>query len=121
MPDRRRLPQIAPVAGDLVNVRLRAQALGRSGDEGNDANIGVIARDAAFFPVLCNQMADANIARYLHRVVVRYALPGIHALNVHLVGCWKSGRAVSYSWLFSRREKGQRSGPAFRRSAGSDA
>jgi len=82
------LPLAETVAGDLATVPLRALAYGRSGDKGNDANIGLIARRAEFFPLLCAQMTEARVAEffahYLEGPVTRYALPGIHALNFHL-------------------------------------
>ncbi|MCC5969196.1 MAG: DUF1446 domain-containing protein [Pararhodobacter sp.] len=94
-----RLPQAAPVAGDVARVPLRALALGRSGDKGNDANIGLIARKAAFFPLICEQMTEACVtdffAHYLQGPVVRYALPGIHALNFHLRDVLGGGGSAS--------------------------
>lgn len=82
------IPRVEPASGDLVSVPLRALALGRSGDKGNDANIGLIARRVEFFPLLCAQITEACVAdffaHYLQGSVTRYALPGIHALNFHL-------------------------------------
>jgi len=92
-------PQAAPVAGDLARVPLRALAFGRSGDKGNDANIGLIARQPAFFPLLCEQMTEACVAdffaHYLRGPVVRYALPGFHALNFHLRDVLGGGGSAS--------------------------
>lgn len=93
------LPVAVPVAGDQASVPLRALAFGRSGDKGNDANIGLIARKAAFFPLLCDQMTEARIAaffaHYLRGPVTRYALPGIHALNFHLRDVLGGGGSAS--------------------------
>ena len=60
-------------------------ANGRSGDKGDMANIGIIARSDSLYPVL-RQMLTADIVRdYLAHVakgkVSRYSLPGINALN----------------------------------------
>lgn len=78
----------APAAADLSNlvaVPLISLAWARSGDKGNKANIGVIARRAAYFPYICRSLtADVVAARFAHfleGVVERFVLPGPHALN----------------------------------------
>jgi len=57
----------------------------RSGDKGNDANIGVIARQPHFLPFIRAALtAEAVRERFAHLVegaVERYELPGVHALN----------------------------------------
>jgi hypothetical protein len=70
---------------DLVEVPLIKIAHGRSGDKGNDANIGIIARKPEYFPALCEHLTSEVVADYfsyvLNGTVDRYELPGIHALN----------------------------------------
>lgn len=80
---------LVPAAGDAtVELPLIALAWARSGDKGNDANIGIIARDPAYMPVLRGAMTEALIAdrfgQYVEGGVERYELPGIHALNFML-------------------------------------
>jgi hypothetical protein len=74
-----------PPPGPRVTVPLRAIAWGRSGDKGDDANIGLIARAPAFWPVLCAEMTESRVAQffahYINGGVERFDLPGFHALN----------------------------------------
>ena len=57
----------------------------RSGDKGNTSNIGLIARDAKWLPLLRQQVTEASVAAYLaHFVkgrVTRFEVPGINAFN----------------------------------------
>ncbi len=68
-----------------VELPLIAIAHARSGDKGGDANIGVRARDPDFLQLLRAQLTEPVVARWFaHCVegrVVRYDVPGIHALN----------------------------------------
>jgi hypothetical protein len=93
------LPGAEPVAGATATVPLRALAVGRSGDKGNDANIGLVARRAEFYPLLCAQMTEERVAaffaHYLQGPVTRYALPGLHALNFHLRDVLGGGGSAS--------------------------
>lgn len=96
-------PHDAPPApadgGPTVAVPLRALAWGRSGDKGNHANIGLIARDPAFFPVLAAGVDAARVAaffaHYLEGEVRRYVLPGFHALNFLLEDVLGGGGTAS--------------------------
>ena len=69
----------------MVEVPLISVAHGRSGDKGNDANVGIIARNPESLPFIREQLtADAVAAHFAHLLeggVERYDLPGIHALN----------------------------------------
>ncbi len=88
------LPQDA-----TATVPLRALAWGRSGDKGDDANIGLIARQEAFFPLLCAQVTEDRVAgffaHYLQGRVSRYLMPGFHALNFHLRAVLGGGGSAS--------------------------
>lgn len=70
---------------DLVSVPLVSLAWARSGDKGNKANIGVIARHADYFPYICRSLGEdvvaARFAHFLEGGVERFVLPGPHALN----------------------------------------
>jgi len=72
-------------AGPRRTVPLVKIALGRSGDKGDVSNIGLIARHPALLPVLKEQVTPARVKEWLGHLVrgevVRYELPGIHALN----------------------------------------
>ena len=79
-------PPAAPdYEGDVVEVPLIKLAWGRSGDKGDKANIGIIARDPAFLPFIWHALSEAVVAeRFLHFLkgtVERYYLPGPNAMN----------------------------------------
>ena len=68
-----------------VEVPLVRIAWARSGDKGNDANIGVIARQVKWLPLLRQQLTAESIQRYFDHLVEgtveRFDLPGIHGMN----------------------------------------
>jgi Acyclic terpene utilisation family protein AtuA len=78
----------APTPGATVEVPLLAIACGRSGDKGNLANIGLIARWPEFEPVLRDQVTAARVREFFAHLspaaVTRWSLPGLHAINVVL-------------------------------------
>lgn len=92
-------PQAPAPDGPVATVPLRALAWGRSGDKGNHANIGVIARRPEFFPLLAAQVDEASVAaffaHYLQGRVTRYVLPGFHALNFLLEDVLGGGGTAS--------------------------
>ena len=69
----------------FVDLPLIKIAYGRSGDKGNKANIGIIARDPKFYPSLCNFLTEDLIkkcfAHFLEGNVERFFLPGSNSLN----------------------------------------
>ena len=71
-------------AGD-PRVALITLAHGRSGDKGNNANIGIIARRAEDLPRLSAWLTPERVAaHFAHRtpsLVERYDLPGLNAIN----------------------------------------
>ena len=72
-------------AGATVEVPLIRLAWARSGDKGDTSNIGVIARQPEWLPLLRQQLTPervkAHLAHLVHGAVTRYELPGIHAFN----------------------------------------
>lgn len=70
---------------DAIEVALIRVAHGRSGDKGDISNIGIVARTPALLPVLREQLTPERVKAYLAHLVkgpvVRYDLPGIHAMN----------------------------------------
>jgi acyclic terpene utilization AtuA family protein len=80
----------APPQGHTVTVPLRRLAYARSGDKGNQANIGVIARRPEFAPVIREQLTAERVraffAQYLTGGVQRWDMPGLSALNFVLDG-----------------------------------
>jgi hypothetical protein len=75
----------AQVLGETVTVPLRRLAHGRSGDKGDVANIGVLARRAEFVPVVERALSAAAVQSYLAHLVegevVRYPWPGLNGWN----------------------------------------
>ena len=76
--------------GGGATVVLRRLAYARSGDKGDNANIGVIARRPEFVDVIAEQVTAERVARYFSHYVTgdvhRWALPGLSALNFVLEG-----------------------------------
>ncbi|WP_407520471.1 AtuA-related protein [Methylobacterium oryzisoli] len=74
---------------------LRAIAHARTGDKGDISNIAVIAYDAADYPRLerhvTAERVKAHFADLVRGEVVRYALPGLGALNFVLHGALGGG------------------------------
>lgn len=69
----------------MIEVPLIKLAVARSGDKGNDANIGVMARKAKYLPYIRATLTPAAVKNAFAHVaqgnVDRYELPGLHALN----------------------------------------
>jgi hypothetical protein len=80
-------------------VPLIALAVGRSGDKGNSANIGIIARKPEYLPWLRAALAEDVIRDWFAHTgvskVERFDLPGIHALNFVLHDALGGGGVAS--------------------------
>ena len=70
---------------DAVKVRLVDLAWGRSGDKGDIANIGILARKPDYLPFIRSALSEAVVNDYFAHVcegkVERFDLPGSHSLN----------------------------------------
>ncbi|XP_067436774.1 uncharacterized protein lratb.1 [Thunnus thynnus] len=83
--------------------RLEELAYTRSGDKGDSANIGVIARHPLFYPYLKKHLTSSKVQEYfshliqpgVHNAVTRYTLPGIHSLNFVLQSSLGGGGVAS--------------------------
>ena len=84
---------------DPVTVPLETLALGRSGDKGDSANVGVIARLPEALPYIWHALDDATVAaRFAHVLegdVARYLLPGCHGMNIVLTRALGGGGVAS--------------------------
>ena len=75
--------------GEFVEVPLIKLAWGRSGDKGDKANIGIIAREPDYLPYIAAGLSEEVVAaRFAHFLdgsgansVQRFLLPGSHAIN----------------------------------------
>jgi hypothetical protein len=81
-------PKIADApaeSGPTVEVPLVKIAHGRSGDKGNDSNIGIIARKPEFYPILRRELTAKVVRDYFSYLmdgdVERFDLPGLNAVN----------------------------------------
>ena len=79
----------APNSENLVDVPLVALAYARSGDKGNKANIGIIARKPEYLPYIYAALTEQAVAqRFGHFIqssvaapVERYLMPGCEGIN----------------------------------------
>lgn len=76
----------APALGDdVVTVPLIQLSYARSGDKGDTSNIGLIARQPALLPYIKAAVTEESVAAWLAHLVkgkvIRFDLPGIHAVN----------------------------------------
>lgn len=80
-------------------IRLVDIAHARSGDKGDTANVGLIAKRAADYPVLARYVTAARVARHFKGLirgpVERFELPNLHALNFLLHGALDGGGTIS--------------------------
>jgi hypothetical protein len=68
-----------------MRIRLIEIAHGRSGDKGDTANIGLIAREPRFYPILVREVTSERVQAHFRGLckgkVERYELPNLGALN----------------------------------------
>lgn len=80
-------------------IRLYDVAHARSGDKGDTANVGLIARSPDYYPLLVREVTAARVARHFRGMITgpveRYELPNLHALNFLLHGALDGGGTVS--------------------------
>jgi len=83
-------PERPALSDAMVAVPLIRLAWARSGDKGNKANIGVIARDPAYLPFIWAALTPESVARrFGHFIegganaakIEKFHLPGSHAIN----------------------------------------
>ncbi len=84
---------------DAVIAPLACFAVARSGDKGDDENIGVIAREPRFLPLLRRQLTVEAVRGYFAHLcrgeVHRYEAPGLNALNFVLTEALGGGGVSS--------------------------
>lgn len=103
----RRAPAVpASVAGEVAGGDARLPlirlAVARSGDKGNHANIGVVARDRRYLPWLRAALTEEAVAHHFRHVldplagrVTRWELPGMGAFNFLLEDALGGGGIAS--------------------------
>lgn len=95
-------PDLASASDSHITVPLVKLAWARSGDKGNHANIGVIAREGTFLPYLRAALTESAVSSYFAHVldsdsgrVSRWELPGINAFNFLLENSLGGGGIAS--------------------------
>ena len=94
---------MAELEGETRQVPLVALAWGRSGDKGNKANVGIIARKPEFLPYIYHALSEQEVrARFAHFLendsagaVQRFLLPGSNAVNFLLHNVLGGGGVAS--------------------------
>mgnify|MGYP003633176945 FL=1 len=83
-------PERPALSDAMVSVPLIRLAWARSGDKGNKANIGVIARDPAYLPFIWAALTPESVGRRFGHFIEggadaakidKFHLPGSHAIN----------------------------------------
>lgn len=87
-------------AENLIEVPLETLAWGRSGDKGDKANIGIIARKAEYLPWIAKVLTTDYVAdRFAHFMTApaidRFYMPGLPALNFLLHNALGGGGIAS--------------------------
>ncbi|MEI8035871.1 MAG: hypothetical protein WCH96_10385 [Betaproteobacteria bacterium] len=80
---------------------LRELAHARSGDKGDINNIGVVAYEPHYYPLICQWLTTDRVKAHFGSLVkggvTRYELPKVHALNFVLEGALGGGVTRSLS------------------------
>lgn len=79
------IPSPIEVSPDFRNVPLIRLAFGRSGDKGNNANVGIVARQPRYLSYIWAALTEDAVAdgfaHLLEGPVERFLLPGTNAIN----------------------------------------
>ena len=83
----------------MPRIQLRKLAHARSGDKGDDANIGLVALKPEYYPVLVREATAERVKRHFAGIckgaVERYELPNLNALNFVLHQALDGGGTLS--------------------------
>jgi hypothetical protein len=82
-----------------VRIRLVDIAHARSGDKGDTANVGVIAKQPEWYPVIARELTRDRVRDHFRAVITgdveRFELPNLKALNFLLHGALDGGGTLS--------------------------
>lgn len=96
---RTRTPSIPVGIEDEVSVPLIRLAYARSGDKGDNANIGIIARRPEFLPFIDAALSEQRVAAYFAHLVrgdvLRFAVPGVGGFNFLMTQALDGGGMAS--------------------------
>ena len=85
-------------AAPLSRIQLRWLAHARSGDKGDTANVGLIALEPEYYPILRREVTVSRVTRHFKGMVSeveRFELPNLNALNFLLHGALDGGGTIS--------------------------
>lgn len=85
-------------ASETVPIQLRWLAHARSGDKGDTANVGLIALEPEYYPIIRKEVTVARVKRHFRGMVSgveRFELPNLNALNFLLHGALDGGGTIS--------------------------
>ena len=89
----------AQTGSEQVEVTLESLAFARSGDKGNNANIGLIARKPEYLPYIHEQVTAQVVEDYFAHLVEgeveRFDLPGFNAFNFFMTEALGGGGTAS--------------------------
>src|SRR3982751_3378676 len=89
---------VRPSARPAARLQLRWLAHARSGDKGDTANVGLIALEPEYYPILRREVTTARVSRHFQGMVSgveRFELPNLNALNFLLHGALDGGGTIS--------------------------
>jgi hypothetical protein len=83
----------------MGKIQLKEIAHARSGDKGDNANIGLIALKPEYYPILVREVTAERVKQHFAGLclgqVERYELPNLHALNFVLHRALDGGGTLS--------------------------
>jgi len=89
------------ISATLFNMKVRLLKIchARSGDKGDAANVGLIAREERFYPLIKKEVTKARVKQHFKGIcfgpVERFELPNLWALNFLLHNTLGGGGTVS--------------------------
>ena len=82
-----------------MKIQLRHLAHARSGDKGDTVNVGVIAYEPEYYPILVEQLTGKAVKKHFGELVLgdveRFELPNLRALNFLLHNALDGGGTMS--------------------------
>ena len=82
-----------------MKIQLLQLCHSRSGDKGDTANVGLIARKPEYFPIIKKYVTEEAVKKHFKGIcfgrVIRYEMPNLNALNFLLYDSLGGGGTVS--------------------------
>jgi len=108
-------PAAQPSASDMVMTPLISLAWARSGDKGDAFNVGIIARRPEFLPYIRAALTETAVGQWFAHefegatkpTTRRYEVPGLDALNFHLMQSLGGGQMATLRLDALAKGKGQ--------------